>query len=173
MPRVTLLHSHRLYSQQRRNTMRSATCHHLTAARSGSSQDARMREKHAVRAHGIFTYQEAYAIVHGAESKFTGTCGYSSEDDTHGTDHQSVVLEPHYSRHGTDFNLATTWWRALWRNSEPHDAHFVKMHRPILKGMGRPHGGHTKATPALFKRPMTPNHAGAGCDIPTHTELHI
>ena len=50
-------------------------------------------------------------------------------------DQKSVVLELLYGRHGTDFNRATTWWRTLWRDSEPHETHFVKMHRPILKDM--------------------------------------
>ena len=50
-------------------------------------------------------------------------------------DRQSVVLELHCGRHATDFNRATTWWRALWRGSEPHETHFVKIHRPIPKDM--------------------------------------
>ena len=50
-------------------------------------------------------------------------------------DRQSVVLELRYGRHETDFNRATTWWRTLWRDSEPHETHFVKMHRTILKAM--------------------------------------
>ena len=50
-----------------------------------------------------------------------------------GQDRQSVFLELRYGRHATDFNRATTWWRTLWRNSEPHEIHFVNTHQPILK----------------------------------------
>ena len=50
-------------------------------------------------------------------------------------DRQSVVLALCYSRHETDFNCATTWWRTLWRDSEPHETHFGKTPRPNLKDM--------------------------------------
>ena len=48
-------------------------------------------------------------------------------------DRQSVALELHYSRHETDSSHATTWWRTYWQDSEPHETHPVKMHRPFLK----------------------------------------
>ena len=51
-------------------------------------------------------------------------------------DGQSVVLELRYGRHVTDFNRATTGYRTLWQDSKPHETHFIKMHRPILKDMG-------------------------------------
>ena len=47
----------------------------LSSSRSGPSQGARRRQKHAERAHGLLTYQEAYEIVHGAASEFTGSRG--------------------------------------------------------------------------------------------------
>ena len=47
-------------------------------------------------------------------------------------DRQSVVLELHYGRHKPDFSRATTWWRTYWKDSEPHETHAVKMHRPFL-----------------------------------------
>ena len=52
-------------------------------------------------------------------------------------DRQPVALELLYGRRGANFNRAATaaWWRAVWRDSEPHEAHFAKMHRTILKDM--------------------------------------
>ena len=87
-------------------------------------------------------------------------------------DRQSVVLELRYGRHATDFNRTTTWWRSLWRDSEPHETHFVKMHRPILKGMTdtlsrlRLSLGCQRLLPVLtlgvtYQRPS--NHRLAGC----------
>ena len=51
-------------------------------------------------------------------------------------DHQVVVLELQYGRHETGLNHATSWYRTLWNDSEPHETHLIKMHRPILKDMG-------------------------------------
>ena len=51
-------------------------------------------------------------------------------------DRQSVVLELRYGRHETDLNRATSWYRALWQDSNPHKTHFIKMYRPIFKDMG-------------------------------------
>ena len=50
-------------------------------------------------------------------------------------DRQLVVLELRYGRHRTDLSRAMTWWRNLWHDSEPHEAHCVKMYRPIVKDM--------------------------------------
>ena len=52
-------------------------------------------------------------------------------------DRLSAVSELCYGRHVADFmiNRAAAWWRALWRDSEPREAHFAKIHRPIIKGM--------------------------------------
>ena len=79
-------------------------------------------------------------------------------------DRQSVVLELHYGRHGTDLNRATTWWRTLWRDSEPHETHFVKIQQPILKNMA---DTLRRLRLSLGLRPTTPNRPGARCDIPT------
>ena len=51
-------------------------------------------------------------------------------------DRQSVVLELRYGRHETDMNRAASWYRTLWRGSNPYETHFIKMYRPILKDMG-------------------------------------
>ena len=50
-------------------------------------------------------------------------------------DRQSVALELHYGRHETESSHATTWWRTYWKDSEPHEGHAVKMHRPFHKEM--------------------------------------
>ena len=57
----------------------------LLSSRSGSSQGARRRPKHAERANELVTYKEAYEILRGAAGEFNGARGYSSEDDTRGT----------------------------------------------------------------------------------------
>ena len=51
-------------------------------------------------------------------------------------DRQSVVLELRYGRHETDLNRATSWYRTLWQDSNPHETHSIKMYHPILKDMG-------------------------------------
>ena len=48
----------------------------LSSSRSGSSQGASRRQKHAERATDLLTYHEAYEIVRGATSGFNGTRGY-------------------------------------------------------------------------------------------------
>ena len=57
----------------------------LSSSRSGSSQGARRRAKHAERADELLTYKEAYEILNGAAGEFHGARGFSSEDDTRGT----------------------------------------------------------------------------------------
>ena len=47
----------------------------LLSSRSGSSQGARRRAKHAERAHNLLAYQEAYGIAKGTASEFNGTLG--------------------------------------------------------------------------------------------------
>ena len=79
-------------------------------------------------------------------------------------DRQSVILELRYGRHGTDFNCATTWWRTLWRDSEPHETHFVKIY---ASADPQGHGRNSEATAALFMKLSTPNRAGGRCDMPT------
>ena len=51
-------------------------------------------------------------------------------------DRQSVVLELRYGRQEPDLNRVTSWYRALWQDSNPRETHFIKMYRPILKAMG-------------------------------------
>ena len=51
-------------------------------------------------------------------------------------DRQSVVLELLYARHETDLTRATSWYRTLWQESNPHETYTIKVHRPILKDMG-------------------------------------
>ena len=56
----------------------------MSSSRSGSSQGARRRAKHAERANKLLAYKEAYEILNGAAVGFHGARGYSrlSEDDT-------------------------------------------------------------------------------------------
>ena len=58
-------------------------------------------------------------------------------------DHQVVVLELQYGTHEAGLNHATSWYRTVWKDSEPHETHIVKMHRPILKDMGDTHVSET------------------------------
>ena len=64
----------------------------LSSTRSGSSQGARRRAKHAERANDLLTYKEAYEILDNAAVGFHGPRGYSSEDDTRGTKSAHSVL---------------------------------------------------------------------------------
>ena len=43
-------------------------------------------------------------------------------------DHQDlvVVLELQYGRHETGLNHATSWYRTLWKDSDPHETRLIK-----------------------------------------------
>ena len=117
------------------------------------------------RAQDLLTYQEAYEIANGAAREFKGARGYSSEDDTRGTRSaisglRTSVRQARDRLQSRDHLLEDVLERLrTTRNPRRQDA------LAVPKG----HGGHTKATSALFSQQMTPNRAGGRCDLPTPT----
>ena len=135
----------------------------LLSSRSGSSQGARRRAKYAERSQDLLTYQEAYKIVNGAASEFNRTRGYSSEEDARGTRSSisglSTLLQQARDRLQLRDDLVEDVMARLRTTRNP------LRQDPSAESQG--HGGHTKATSVLFRRPMTPNRAGGRCGIPT------
>ena len=133
------------------------------SSRSGSSQGARRRAKYAERSQDLLTYQEAYKIVNGAASEFNRTRGYSSEEDARGTRSSisglSTLLQQARDRLQLRDDLVEDVMARLRTTRNP------LRQDPSAESQG--HGGHTKATSVLFRRPMTPNRAGGRCGIPT------
>ena len=157
------------WDELRQDVMRSEFLQNsVTSSRSGhSSQGARRRQTHAQQAHEPLTYQEVYnytyAIVHGTASEFNGTWGYSSEDDTCGT--RSKVS-------GLRTSLRQARDRLQSRDDLVEDvvARLRTTRDPLRKDASanpQGYGRHSKATAALFMKPLTPNHADSRRDIPT------
>ena len=85
-------------------------------------------------------------------------------------DCQSLVLGLRYGRHRTNFNHATACMveDVVSRLRAARDPL-----RQEASANPKGHGGHTKATAGLFRKPTTPNRTGARCDIPTPSQSPV
>ena len=140
----------------------------LPSSRSGSSQGARRRAKHAKRAKERFTDKEAYEIFHGAAGEFHRARGHSSDDDTRGT--RSSIS-------GLRTSLRKARDRLESREELVQDVMArLKFTRDPLHQDVSPdptgHERHSKAATMSLRR-VTSNRGGCRCDIPTPTKSPV